>query len=189
MIRGPILVGLLVAGLTACGGDDDDGGGLGALDPRCEALCADGQAACSGDVAACQTQCQVRVAGLASLCASCLLQDMDTGACLPGALCCPDPAFPRSVLDCADVCADSAGVNPSGDHPICVEACSSSDPDACTVEITQCLSDCRSYVAGVSGLCALCLLEGADGGACASEPCCPDLELPAAVNDCAAFCG
>jgi hypothetical protein len=187
-----IAIGLLWLGLTACGGegdDDDNGGGLGTLDARCEALCADSEPACDADVAACEPVCQVRVAGMAPLCATCLIEGANNGACGGGGPCCPDPDFPNSVLDCASSCGDSAGVNPSGDHPICTALCADDDP-ACSADSTQCFQQCQARIQGVSGLCALCLLEGASNGSCSpGQPCCPDPDFPTPVSACAAACG
>ena len=52
-----------------------------------------------------------------------------------------------------------------------------------------CLQQCDARVAGVSGLCALCLLEGANGGTCASgQTCCPSPHFPTTVEACASVC-
>src|SRR5271157_2609044 len=105
------------------GGGANGGGDLGPLDSRCAALCASSDNACSSDVAQCQPVCQVRVANMSTLCATCLLQGSNGGACGGNGPCCPNPEFPQTVLDCASSCTGSAGVNPSGDHPICADIC------------------------------------------------------------------
>jgi hypothetical protein len=80
------------------------------------------------------------------------------------------------------------GVNPSGDHPICAALCSTNDA-ACSAQAKQCLQECKARIQGVSGLCALCLLEGSNGGDCApGAPCCPDPEFPTSVSACASVC-
>lgn len=183
-------VAILLIGAAACGTRDDDGlAGLGTLDPRCESLCADTDPACTAEVAECEPLCQVRVAGMTSLCATCLLEGADSGDCGGGGPCCPDPSFMNDVLTCENSCADSAGVNPAGDHPICTSICSDTDP-ACSTEVTACFQLCGARIEGVSGLCALCLLDGADPGDCGGGgPCCPDPSFPSSVPACAAVCG
>ncbi len=174
---------------TAACGDGGGGGGLGQLDPRCESLCADSDVACAAEVTRCQPVCQVRVTGMSALCATCLLEGSNGGSCGPGGPCCPNPNFPNSVLDCASPCSGSQGVNPSGDHPICTDICSSSDA-ACSTAAAQCLQECQARIQGVSGLCALCLLEGAQGGGCAAGlSCCPNPTFPTSVSTCASVCG
>jgi hypothetical protein len=170
------------------GGGGNGAGDLGPLDSRCTALCASSDNACTSNVAQCQPVCQVRVAGMSSLCATCLLQGSNSGACGGNGPCCPNPEFPQTVVDCASSCVGSAGVNPSGDHPICTDICSSGDA-TCTAQVTQCLQQCDARVHGVSGLCALCLLEGANGGACpGGAHCCPSPEF-ADPTPCASVCG
>lgn len=173
--------------LLSCGG----GGGddmLGELDPRCEALCSHDDDACADDVTQCQQLCQVRIAGVESLCASCLLEDAHLDACGNGGPCCPDPEFETSALDCATSCAGSAGVNPAGGHPVCVAVCSDDDP-ACVEDAATCMAECQARVDGVSGLCATCLLEGAGSSPCnAGGPCCPDIRFWNTATDCAAVC-
>jgi hypothetical protein len=176
-------------GASGSGGNGGGGVGLGQLDPRCESLCDDSDAACSADVVECQQECQVRVAGMSGLCATCLLEGSDGGTCGSGGTCCPNPSFPSSVLDCASSCSGSMGVNPSGDHPICIAICNSDDA-ACDADVTQCFQECRARIQGVSGICALCLLEDADGGVCGSgDLCCPDPNFPTSVEACAGACG
>ncbi len=174
--------------VLSCGGDDGDGNGLGELDPRCGALCDEEDAACSDEVTECEQLCQVRIAGVASPCATCLMENAHLGDCGGGGPCCPDPDFETSVLDCAALCADSEGLNPTGDHPVCVSLCSSEDP-ACASDAGQCLDECQARIDGVSGLCATCLLEGASGGDCGGGgPCCPDIQFWNSPVDCAALC-
>ena len=181
-----------VAALTVvggCGGDDGDGTDLGELDARCEALCDDDDEVCTEDVAVCELLCQVRVANVEPLCATCLLENSNAGICLGGEVCCPDPSFPSSVIDCAAVCESSAGVNPGDDHPMCADLCGDDDP-ACAEDASQCLDACTARVRGVSGLCANCLLDGTHNGVCVpGSPCCPDPEFPTSATDCAAVCG
>ncbi|HEY3354580.1 MAG TPA: hypothetical protein VGQ83_15115 [Polyangia bacterium] len=187
-LRACVVVALLVLGSPGCG-DGSGGGGLGALDPRCDALCAESDPACASAVTECQSVCQVRVAGLASLCATCLLEGANGGTCGGGGPCCPAPEFPASVRACADACAGSAGVNPAGDHPLCEALCADDDA-ACSADSAACFDECRVRIQGVSGLCALCLLEGAQNGACnAGAPCCPSPDFPTTVADCADVCG
>src|SRR5688572_2730113 len=76
------------------GGGGSGGNGLGQLDPRCASLCEDSEAACSARVVECQRECQIRVAGMSGLCATCLLEGADGGTCGSGGLCCPNPSFP-----------------------------------------------------------------------------------------------
>lgn len=135
----------------------------------------------------CEPLCQVRVAGMAPLCATCLLDSAGT-RCSSNATCCPDPSYPNGVTDCATECAGSAGVNPSGDHPICADICKSDEP-SCSTEVASCLSQCDARVAGVSGLCALCLLDNANGGTCGSGMvCCPNPHFPATTASCTSVC-
>lgn len=191
LARAVLLLVALVA--AACGGGGQGGGGdddgeLGPLDPRCRSLCADSDSACTAEVAECEPVCQVRVAGVSPLCATCLLEGAHNGACGDGVPCCPDPSFPNSVLECKTACAGSMGVNPAGDHPICADLCSTNDA-ACNTQARQCLQECEARVQGVSGLCALCLLEGSNGGACSpGAPCCPDPSFPNTVSACASVC-
>jgi hypothetical protein len=178
---------MFVLVLGACG---SSGGGdtLGTLDPRCSALCASSDATCSGEVTDCQNLCQVRVAGMASTCATCLLDGSNGGSCAAGQTCCPDPHF-AAVMGCADPCKDSQGVNPSGTHPICADLCATTEA-SCSTQAASCVSECQARIAGVSGLCALCLLQGASGGNCSSGMvCCPNPSFPMAVSACSAFCG
>jgi hypothetical protein len=66
--------------------------------------------------------------------------------------------------------------------------CSSSEP-ACETDAAACLAECQARIQGVSGLCALCLLDGAHGGPCSSgSTCCPDPVFPTEVATCAALC-
>jgi hypothetical protein len=177
-----LVVGLMVA----CGGGSS-GPELGDPDPRCTALCASTEPTCSAATAECEPVCQVRVAGMKPVCATCLLDHAAT-LCGGGATCCPDPDYPNSVVDCADSCADSDGVNPSGDHPICTDICASSEP-SCSADVSACLAQCDARVHGVSGLCALCLLEGANGGTCAGgDVCCPHPQFPTSTETCASVC-
>jgi hypothetical protein len=142
---------------------------------------------------------------MSPLCATCLLEGSQSGECESTssgapAPCCPDPHFPNSVLDCASVCEGSVGASPSGDHPICVDICSDDDP-ACSEASAQCFQDCRARIQGTTGLCALCLLDGAQSGECEGttvagssssgpEPaCCPEAYFPTSVTDCASVCG
>jgi hypothetical protein len=191
------LPALLLATLLGCGGDDDgDGGdpgdGIGDIDPRCASLCEEEDQSCAADVSLCEDVCQSRVAGVSSLCATCLLEGSDSGECSSGGPCCPDPDF-ESVLDCASSCEGESGVNPSGDHPVCVALCSHDDP-VCEADASQCLAECKARIEGVSGLCATCLLEDSHSGACDGgsgdeDPCCPDPDFPTTTEDCAAVCG
>ena len=189
---GPLAVFVLSLG-AACsnGGNGGDGGGnqeLGQLDPRCESLCMSSDTACSPDVTSCQPLCQVRVAGMSSLCATCLLDRSNGGTCSSGTLCCPHPQFPNKALDCASSCTGSKGVNPSGNHPICTKICSNNDA-SCSTQVSQCIQQCQASIQGVSGLCALCLLDGANGGTCSSGMvCCPHPSFPTSVTDCSSVC-
>ena len=79
-------------------------------------------------------------------------------------------------------------MNPPDDHPICTDLCFSSDTE-CSSAVAQCLDECHARIQGVSGLCALCLLDGAYGGVCGGGgACCPDPEFPASANACATVC-
>jgi len=182
---GAVLLGGVLLSCTGGEGDDDD---LGQLDPRCEALCSDDDATCTADVTECEQVCQARIAGVSASCATCLLDNSNGGTCAGGETCCPDPEFPSSALDCAALCEGSVGVNPSGTHPLCDALCSDEDP-SCADEVTLCLQECQARIQGVTGLCATCLLEDANGGTCAGgTTCCPDPEFPTSVTDCAALC-
>jgi hypothetical protein len=179
-----VLVMVLVA---ACGGDSSSTS-LGEIDARCKSLCASSEASCSMDVTTCEQDCQLRVQNMAPLCATCLLESSNAGTCSQGQVCCPSPEFPNSVLDCGSACAGSVGVNPTPHHPICSDLCASTDA-ACSADAQSCLDQCDARVAGVSGLCALCLLEGANGGVCASgQTCCPSPHFPTSVADCSSVC-
>lgn len=179
-----IVMSFALAG-AACGASG--GGDLGPPDSRCQSLCASADATCAADVSACQDQCQLRVTDIAPLCTTCLLDGASGGTCNSGAPCCPRAYFPDGVSDCSDACAGSTGVNPT-DHPICDEICASSDA-SCSAEVTSCLDQCEARIAGVSGVCALCLLDGASGGDCASGTrCCPHPYFPTPVSACSAFC-
>ncbi len=76
---GPALVCLVA---TACGGDGDDDPYAGA-DPRCAQACAIETPSLEGAYEVCSTAsaracvdvCEARIAGMSSLCASCLLED------------------------------------------------------------------------------------------------------------------
>jgi hypothetical protein len=51
------------------------------------------------------------------------------------------------------------------------------------------MDQCEARVSGVSGLCALCLLDRANGGSCGSgQICCPHPEFPASTSDCTDVC-
>jgi len=175
--------------VAACGGSGgDDGMSLGAIDARCKTLCASNEPACGSDVTACEQECQVRVQDMAPLCGTCLLEHSNGGVCSSGQLCCPSPEFPNSVMDCGSSCTGSVGVNPAP-HPICTSLCSSTDA-SCSAQAQSCLDSCEARIAGVSGLCALCLLEGANGGVCDSnQTCCPAANFPTSVESCASDCG
>ena len=185
MVRAALVV---VSFLIACGGGSAGPDGLGETDARCTALCASDDATCSMATAECEPECQVRVAGMKPLCATCLLEHAGTLCGGDAAACCPSPDYPNSVTDCADSCADSLGVNPSGDHPICTDICSSGEA-SCSAEVMSCLAQCDARVHGVSGLCALCLLENANGGSCGSGMvCCPHANFPTSTETCASVC-
>jgi hypothetical protein len=174
--------------LTSCSNGGGADNGLGQLDPRCQSLCMSSDTACSADVTACQPLCQLRVAGMSSSCATCLLDGSNGGTCSSSSLCCPRPNFPSTALHCASSCAGSAGVNPSGTHPICNNICSNSD-GSCSAQVDQCIQQCQARIQGVSGLCALCLLDGANGGTCSTGMlCCPHPEFPTSVTACASVC-
>lgn len=180
-----VMVLVLVA---ACGGSSGDGMSLGAIDARCKTLCASNEPTCGSDVTRCEQECQLRVQNMAPQCGTCLLENSNGGTCSNGQVCCPRADFPNSALDCGSACAGSVGVNPSP-HPICNDICGSSEP-SCGSDVQSCLDACDQRVAGVSGLCALCLLEGANGGTCASgQICCPSPHFPTSVNACASVCG
>jgi hypothetical protein len=178
---------VLVVLVAACGASGS--GQLGDIDARCKTLCASTVASCSTEVTNCEDECQLRVANLAPLCSTCLLENADGGTCSSGMTCCPDAHFPSTPIDCANSCTGSTGVNPSGDHPICSAICSSADP-TCSAGVMTCLSECDARVKGVSGLCALCLLDGAYGGVCSSgQQCCPSHpEFPTSVTACDSVC-
>jgi hypothetical protein len=184
---------LVLVLVAACGGSSgDDGMSLGTIDARCKTLCASNEPTCGSDVTTCEQECQVRVQDMKPLCGTCLLENANGGECTTGQICCPRPEFPNSALDCGSACAGSVGVNPSP-HPICNQICANSDA-SCGSAVQSCLDTCDARVAGVSGLCALCLLEGANGGVCAGgggggQPCCPSPEFPTSVNACASVCG
>ena len=174
--------------LVACGGGDSSSQ-LGDIDARCKALCASTEATCSTEVTTCEQECQLRVADISPVCTTCLLENSHGGTCSVGMICCPDPQFPQGPVDCASSCADSVGVNPSGDHPICTAICASSEP-TCDADVASCLAQCDARVQGVSGLCALCLLDGANGGVCAGgDTCCPSHPtFPTSVASCDSVC-
>lgn len=77
------------------------------VDPRCEQLCRDEPPSLDGayevcsaaSVAACRTQCQQRITGVASLCASCLLEDSS----FPGPEARPSPG---SFCEPSDLCPE-----------------------------------------------------------------------------------
>ena len=172
--------------LVGCGGSDTSSS-LGEIDARCKALCASSEPTCGSDVTTCEQECQIRVQNMAPLCGTCLLEHSNGGTCAAGEVCCPSPDFPNSVMDCGSSCSGSVGVNPSP-HPICNDICASHEP-TCSAQVQSCLDACDARVAGVSGLCALCLLEGANGGTCASgEVCCPSPHFPTSVETCASVC-
>jgi len=173
--------------VAACGGGGSSDS-LGEIDARCKNLCASSEGSCSMDVTTCEQDCQLRVQNMAPLCATCLLENDSGGTCSSGMICCPSPEFPNSVLDCGSSCAGSVGVNPTPDHPICTDICSSAHVE-CASDVQTCLQQCDARVAGVSGLCALCLLEGANGGTCVSgQTCCPSPHFPTTVEACASVC-
>jgi hypothetical protein len=184
-----ILLAFCLVVFVACGGGSGDpGGGLGPTDPRCESLCASNDMSCANDVAECKPVCQVRVAGFSAPCSTCLLDGAHGGACSPGVPCCPDPQFRNTVIDCAGMCAGSKGINPGGNHPICTALCSSDDM-ACAADVASCMQTCQARIQGVSGLCAICLLEGANGGSCSGgASCCPHPQFPRPATACAALC-
>lgn len=170
---------------SGCGGGEAMS--LGPIDARCTALCMSSEPTCTTDVTDCEQLCQLRVADVASLCTTCLLDHSNAGTCGSGQVCCPDPNFPNGVLDCTTECTGSVGVNPSA-HPICTDVCASNEP-SCSAAVTTCLDQCEARVHGVTGLCALCLLDGANGGTCGSgQICCPHPEFPAQTAACAAVC-
>ncbi len=178
-----LVVTLLGVGCGGGGGDD----GLGTLDARCMALCMSSEPTCTTEVTDCQTQCQLRVADVASACTTCLLDHANAGTCASGMVCCPNAEFPNGVEDCKTECAGSAGVNPA-QHPLCTDLCASDEP-TCTSQASMCVDTCEARIHGVTGLCALCLLDGANGGNCASgQICCPDPHFPTATSDCADVC-
>lgn len=188
---------LALVALCACSGTDsidhsDTDGGVDEeveIDGRCRALCSDSDESCSADVTSCELVCQSRIAGVSSLCATCLLEGANGGACDGGGPCCPDPDFPSSPLDCSAVCTGESGAPFSGVHPVCEDLCASDD-GSCSAQAGQCRDECSARVNGVSGLCATCLLEDANGGACdGGGPCCPDPNFPTGAADCLAFCG
>ncbi len=193
MVRAPrslssLVVMILVAGCASSPATDGASVDLGPLDPRCQSLCQSSDASCASDVADCEPRCQIRVAGMSDACATCLLDQADKGTCASGAPCCPSPHFPAKVLDCAKSCAGSDGKNPSP-HPVCTHLCASSDP-SCDADAKACLDGCEARIKGATGLCALCLLDGASGGSCASDaPCCPHPEYPTSAASCASICG
>ena len=84
MTRTLVLSVSVVIATSACGGDSDP---LAGADPRCAALCAPEEPAvdgafdvCSADaVRSCVDQCETRIAGVESVCASCLLEDAEFG--------------------------------------------------------------------------------------------------------------
>ena len=179
----------LMVALAACGGGSggDDDMSLGTIDARCTALCKSSEPTCTDDVTDCQQLCQVRVADMGSLCATCLLDHANGGVCGGGQVCCPDPEFPNGVQDCETECTGSTGVNPA-QHPICVDLCASDEP-SCSGQVSACMDQCEARVQGVSGLCALCLLDGANGGTCASgQVCCPSPHFPTSTADCTDVC-
>jgi hypothetical protein len=176
---------LVLVAVMACSGGSTS---LGQLDPRCETLCASNVGSCSTAVTDCQQECQLRVANMTPTCTTCLLDRANGGTCSQGAVCCPSPDFPNSALACESSCVGSVGVNPSGDHPICTEICASSDA-TCSSQAASCLELCDTRVRGVTGLCALCLLDGANGGTCASgQTCCPSPQFPTSATSCAPVC-
>ncbi len=189
MIRATFVVCfVLIAAACAACSDSDSSNDLGPNDARCVALCKDTDAACAADVRECEAVCQVRVKEMQPLCATCLIENANAGICGGGSTCCPDAAFPNSPIDCATECSGSIGVNPVN-HPVCVELCATAN-DACSPQAAECMQACQARVTGVSGLCALCLLEGARNGACnVGSLCCPDPSFPATTSMCAAVCG
>jgi hypothetical protein len=171
--------------VAACGGSST---GLGAIDARCKTLCASSDASCATEVTSCEDECQLRVAGMTAACTTCLLDRANAGTCSVGQTCCPNAEFPNTVLACASSCTGSPGVNPSGDHPICTDICASSEP-SCSTAVTSCLQQCDARVRGTTGLCALCLLQDANGGTCASgQTCCPSPEFPTSATSCSSVC-
>lgn len=205
-MNGPFVGSLAIVTLvlaSACGSENGTGSGggantsnvgaggsnnLGPLDPRCSALCSSNDSSCTAAISDCEPRCQIRVAGMTPLCATCLLDKSDGGTCGSGGPCCPHPSFPNSVVECASSCKGSNGINPAS-HPVCAHLCASSD-SACSMESAACLQQCEARIQGVSGLCALCLLDGANGGTCGSDgPCCPHADFPTAVTACSTVCG
>lgn len=170
------------------GAAGDDAGPAAAVDERCVALCEDDAPECADAVADCRAVCAARIDGLEGLCRACLLEDANGGACSAGSLCCPDPEFPSSTLDCAEVCADQPGAAPADPHPLCLDVCTDEDP-ACAEDAAACLGECTRLIEGVSGYCATCLLEEAHGGACGGGgPCCPSFSPGRSVLDCVDVC-
>lgn len=177
----------VVAILVGCGGGGSSGGPFDSIDARCTALCMSSEPTCAADVTDCEQLCQLRVADVQSLCTTCLLDHANGGTCSSGAVCCPRAHFPNGVEDCKTECTGSTGVNPT-EHPVCADICASSEP-SCTAQAQSCLDQCEARVHGVSGLCALCLLEGANGGTCASGSiCCPSPHFPNGTADCTDAC-
>ncbi len=175
-------------GAGGAGAMPDAGGPGQALDERCVALCEDEDPVCADAVNGCRAVCAARIDGLEGLCRACLLEDANGGACAGGATCCPDPEFPTSTLDCAEVCAEQPGAAPADPHPLCLDVCSDEDP-ACAEDAAACLAECARLIEGVSGYCATCLLEEANGGACAGgASCCPSFSPGRSVLDCVDVC-
>lgn len=171
------------------GGGDADGGPIGAeADPRCVDLCETDEPVCAEQAASCLLICEARIAGLTSLCRTCLLEGSNGGACAGDGPCCPDPAFETSTLDCAEACADQSGAPAADPHPLCAALCDDDAPD-CAEAADGCHGACAAHIEGLEGLCATCLLEDADSGACAAGgPCCPDFSPQRRAADCAALC-
>ena len=176
----------VVVVLVGCGG----GGGtmpFDTIDARCTALCKSSEPTFSDEVTTCEQECQLRVADVMSLCTTCLLDHANAGTCAQGQICCPNAEFPNGVQDCKTECTGSVGVNPAP-SPLCTDLCASTEP-TCTAQAQSCLDQCEARVNGVSGLCALCLLDGANGGTCTSgQICCPSPHFPAQTADCTAVC-
>jgi hypothetical protein len=190
VVRVLLVVLAVLSASAACGGGGGarDAAGSGALDPRCESLCATTATDCNAKVASCEAVCQIRVTGMAPTCATCLLEQSNGGVCADALTCCPSPEFPMRTLDCASACAGSVGVNPSVTHPICAALCASDDA-SCQTDAAHCVDTCQARIHGVSGLCALCLLDRANGGSCTpGAPCCPHPEFPTSANACASLC-
>ncbi|MDQ3033570.1 MAG: hypothetical protein M3Y87_14215 [Myxococcota bacterium] len=192
----PVLALLVVSLTCGCSGDAP----LPAeppADSRCEAVCADSATdpTCDPGVRRCEIECNARVEGLTSLCSACLVEGAGRGGtpCLPGGVCCAGGIdYDNGPLDCEASCAGDVGPPVRDPDPRCEALCSTIDEAACASVRSSCYASCQARIAGTSGLCATCLLEGAgvSGTPCLpGEPCCPSgLELRSSVEDCAPIC-